>query len=189
VEPIARDERGFYPMGDAGRLDDDAAPERGVVFDGRTAENFKLATGTWVHVGEVRIGVVAACAPLVQDAVVTGHDRDELGLLVFASAEGQRLGDALGAELAARLASFNASRPGASTRVARLLVLEEPPSIDHGEITDKGYINQRAVLERRAEDVARLHEEGPRDREDLLDRRVLLLRDHAVHHDDQGGAR
>jgi feruloyl-CoA synthase len=157
IEPIARDERGFYPTGDAGRLEDDAAPERGVVFDGRIAENFKLASGTWVHVGELRIAAVAACAPLVADAVVAGHDRDEVGLLVFPGAGA--VAGALREELRARLAAFNASRPGTSTRVARALVMTEPPSIDAGEITDKGYINQRAVLDRRAELVERLY--GP----------------------------
>ena len=157
VEPSARDERGFYPMGDAGRLDDDTAPERGVVFEGRTAENFKLSSGTWVHVGELRIAVVGACAPLLQDAVITGHDRDEVGLLVFPSAEGLRHPD-LATELRARITAFNAARPGTSTCVTRALVLEEPASIDAGEITDKGYINQRAVLERRAQLVQRLHD-------------------------------
>ena len=156
IEPSARDEHGFYPMGDAGRLDDEAAPEKGVVFDGRTAENFKLASGTWVHVGELRIAVVGACAPLVQDAVVTGHDRNEIGLLLFPSAEGQRHPE-LAAELRRRLASFNANRSGSSTSVARATVLEEPPSIDAGEITDKGYINQRAVLDRRAALVEELY--------------------------------
>ena len=156
VDPLARDERGFYPTGDAGRLEDPAAPERGVVFDGRIAENFKLASGTWVHVGELRIAAVAACAPLVADAVVAGHDRDDVGLLLFLA---PAAGDAthVVAELRSRLASFNASRPGTSTRVARAVVAREPPSIDAGEITDKGYINQRAVLDRRADLVERLY--------------------------------
>jgi feruloyl-CoA synthase len=156
IEPGPRDAHGFYPMGDAGRLADDAAPEKGVVFDGRTAENFKLTSGTWVHVGELRIAVVGACAPLVQDAVVTGHDRDEVGVLFFPSAEGLRHPDLAG-ELRARLVAFNATRIGSSCRVARASVLEEPPSIDAGEITDKGYINQRAVLDRRAALVIALY--------------------------------
>ncbi|MDB4935318.1 MAG: feruloyl-CoA synthase [Labilithrix sp.] len=160
IEPGPRDEQGFYPMGDAGRLADDAAPEKGVVFDGRTAENFKLTSGTWVHVGELRIGVVGACAPLVQDAVVTGHDRDDVGLLVFPSADGLRHPD-LARELRVRLAAFNESRPGNSCRIARAAILEEPPSIDAGEITDKGYINQRAVLDRRAALVDALHSGTP----------------------------
>jgi feruloyl-CoA synthase len=156
IEDGPRDEQGFYPMGDAGRLADEAAPAKGVVFDGRTAENFKLTSGTWVHVGELRIGVVGACAPLVQDAVLTGHDRDEVGVLVFPSAEGLRHRD-LAAELRTRLAAFNETRPGNSCRVARMAILDEPPSIDAGEITDKGYINQRAVLDRRAALVETLY--------------------------------
>jgi feruloyl-CoA synthase len=160
IEPSARDERGFYPMGDAGRLDDEARPEKGVVFDGRTAENFKLASGTWVHVGELRIAAVGACAPLVQDAVVTGHDRSAIGLLLFPSPEGQRHPE-LAAELRRRLVAFNATRHGSSTSVARAHVLEEAPSVDAGEITDKGYINQRAVLDRRAVLVEALYEDPP----------------------------
>ncbi len=156
IEPSPRDEHGFYPMGDAGRLADETDPTKGVVFDGRTAENFKLTSGTWVHVGELRIAIVGACAPLVQDAVLTGHDRDEIGLLVFPSAEGLRHPE-LAAELRARIESFNAGRPGTSSRIARMTILEEPPSIDAGEITDKGYINQRAVLDRRAALVLELH--------------------------------
>jgi feruloyl-CoA synthase len=156
MEPTPRDEHGFYPMGDAGRLADENDASKGVVFDGRTAENFKLASGTWVHVGELRIAVVGACAPFVQDAVLTGHDRDEIGVLVFPSPEGLRHPDLAG-ELRARLTSFNATRPGTSSRIARMRILDEPPSIDAGEITDKGYINQRAVLERRAALVLALH--------------------------------
>lgn len=77
------DSRGFFPTGDAGRLADPAAPERGIVFDGRIAENFKLTSGTWVHVGELRVAVIAALAPLVSDAVISGHDRDQVGVLLF----------------------------------------------------------------------------------------------------------
>jgi feruloyl-CoA synthase len=153
LEPAPSDELGFYPMGDAGRLADDAAPEQGVVFDGRTAENFKLTSGTWVHVGELRIALIAACSPLVADAVITGHDRSEIGALVFA-APGQTVGRDT---LAAGLARCNTTRNASSTRIARALVLAEPPSIDAGEITDKGYINQRAVLARRTAEVARLY--------------------------------
>ena len=159
TEPSPRDEQGFYPMGDAGRLADEADPAKGVVFDGRTAENFKLSSGTWVHVGELRIAVVGACAPLVQDAVLTGHDREEIGLLVFPSAEGLRHAD-LSAVLRERIAAFNAGRAGTSSRIARAMILEEPPSIDAGEITDKGYINQRAVLDRRAALVLALHDDN-----------------------------
>jgi feruloyl-CoA synthase len=142
LEPLPLDELGFYPMGDAGS----AGPE-GVVFEGRTSENFKLASGTWVHVGQVRLALVALCSPHVADAVICGHDRDELGALIFLVPGGDA--SALAGLLAAQSQS-------SSTRIARVLILRDPPSIDAGEITDKGYINQRAVRERRAADVARL---------------------------------
>jgi feruloyl-CoA synthase len=157
IEPAPTDELGFYPMGDAGRLADAAAPEAGGIFDGRTAENFKLSSGTWVHVGELRIALIAACSPLVADAVITGHDRAEIGALVFVAP-----GHAVDHQaLAAGLARCNAARSASSTRIARALVLAEPASIDAGEITDKGYINQRAVLARRADRVAQLYAGGP----------------------------
>jgi feruloyl-CoA synthase len=154
IEPAPADELGFYPMGDAGRLADPEHPEQGVLFDGRTAENFKLASGTWVHVGELRVALIAACSPLVADAVITGHDRDEIGALVFAAPGADP------AALAEGLRRCNATRNASSTRIARMLVLGEPPSIDAGEITDKGYLNQRAILARRAADVARLYTGG-----------------------------
>ena len=157
----AFDEEGFYRIGDAMKFADPAAPEKGLVFDGRVAEDFKLTTGTWVHVGAVRVRLIAACDPLVQDAVITGHDRDEVGALVFLSPAAAKLApEAVRAGLAAALAALRAEG-GSSTHPVRLLVMEEPPSIDAGEITDKGYINQRAVLERRAALVAALHASPP----------------------------
>ena len=158
IEPLPLDELGFYPMGDAGRLADPANPNAGIVFEGRTSENFKLSSGTWVHVGELRLALVAACSPHVSDAVITGHDRDELGALVFL-APGRAATDEVRAALIAALAHHDGP---SSARIARLLILDEPPSIDAGEITDKGYINQRAVLARRADLVDRLY----RDDED-----------------------
>jgi feruloyl-CoA synthase len=165
----AFDEEGFFRIGDAGRFEDDD-PEKGIVFDGRVAENFKLITGTWVHAGQLRLQAIAAAAPVVQDAVVTGHDRDEVGLLVFPSAAGcaavagnemspQEMAahSAVHAKLREGLAAHNADNPGSSTRIKRVLVMTEPPQIDAGEITDKGYINQRAVLSRRADLVERLY--------------------------------
>jgi feruloyl-CoA synthase len=147
VEPLPLDELGFYPMGDAGRLADATNPSAGVVFEGRTSENFKLASGTWVHVGEVRLALIAACSPLVADAVICGHDRDELGALLFL-APGQT---------ADRLPALLSNHTGSSsTRITRVLILTEPANIDAGEITDKGYLNQRALLDRRAADVERL---------------------------------
>jgi feruloyl-CoA synthase len=159
IAPLATDERGFYAMGDAGKLADPEGPSRGVIFDGRTAENFKLASGTWVHVGELRIAALSACAPLVQDAVVTGPDREEVGLMLFVTPDAARL-PALHDRLRAGLAAFNKVHAGNSARIARALVLREPANIDAGEITDKGYLNQRALLENRANDVARLYEGG-----------------------------
>jgi feruloyl-CoA synthase len=142
------------------------------------AENFKLLTGTWVNVGMLRPAVIAAGAPVIEDAVVTGHDRDEIGLLIFPSLAGLRsLCPELGAEvaladlvgqpavrnaLADGLRRYNAHGGGtATTRIGRCLILTEPPSIDASEITDKGYLNQRAVLSKRAALVERLYADPP----------------------------
>ena len=160
----AFDEEGFYKIGDAMRLVDADDPGRGLAFDGRVAEDFKLQSGTWVHVGAIRVRLIAACNPLVQDAVITGHDRPELGALVWVNAMAVRtLGlDETGvrSRLQNALATLHAESTGGSTAPSRLLVLEQPPSIDEGEITDKGYINQQAVLERRAAQVEELHAGG-----------------------------
>ncbi len=159
IEPAALDADGFLPTGDAGRLEDPERPEKGIVFDGRLAENFKLSSGSWIAVGELRIGAVAACAPVMQDAVVCGHDRDFVTLLVFVApgvdAEVARV------RLAEGLSAHNAAHPHPALRIARALVLSEPPSIDAGEITDKGYLNQRRILSRRAADVERLYAGEP----------------------------
>jgi feruloyl-CoA synthase len=180
------DEDGFLKMGDAGRLADPRDPSRGILFDGRLAENFKLASGTWVEVGQLRTDLIAAGAPVIQDVVVSGHDRDEVGLLVFPNLAGCRslcggaADDAPPAEvirrpevrarLRAGLESHNAANPLSCRRIGRALLLAEAPSIDAGEITDKGYINQRAVLDRRAALVEWLHasaEEQDRDAEPI----------------------
>jgi feruloyl-CoA synthase len=147
----AFDEEGYYRIGDAGYLVDEQAPEQGVAFDGRVAEDFKLTTGTWVSVGTVRLKLVSALAPLVQDAVITGHDRDEMGALLFPSAQAKELAtDTLRERVRDVLRTMRAEGGGSSQCPARVLVLDEPPDADAGEITDKGYINQRAVLTRRA---------------------------------------
>ena len=157
----AFDEEGFYRIGDAVKLADPADASKGLVFDGRVAEDFKLTTGTWVNVGTVRVKLIAAADPLIQDAVITGHDRDEVGALVFLTPAARALSpDELRARLAAALGKL-AAEGGSSTHPARLLVADEPPSIDANEITDKGYMNQRAVLERRAALVARLYSADP----------------------------
>jgi feruloyl-CoA synthase len=149
----AFDEEGFYRIGDAVKLADPADPAKGIVFDGRVAEDFKLSSGTWVHTGALRVKLIAAGDPLIQDAVITGHDRDEIGALVFLSPAAR--GMDVKAKLIQILKSFEAE--SSSTRIARLMVMSEPPSIDANEITDKGYMNQRAVLERRAALVEKLY--------------------------------
>ncbi|MFU8856311.1 MAG: feruloyl-CoA synthase [Deferrisomatales bacterium] len=173
----AFDEEGFYRIGDAGALADPERPEEGIRFDGRVAEDFKLTSGTWVSVGRLRLDVVAACAPLVQDAVVTGHDRDEIGLLLFPDVEACRRAcpdlspDAPVEELLAReevvegvragLRRLARESGGSSNRPARALLLAVPARLDAGEITDKGYVNQRAVLAHRAALLSDLHADPP----------------------------
>jgi feruloyl-CoA synthase len=159
VRPLPLDEHGFLRTGDAGRLEDPAEPARGVVFDGRTAENFKLTSGTWVAVGELRLRVVSACAPDVQDVAIAGHDRDAVTLVVFAAPGVAPEG--LPSRLRERLRAHNAAFPGSSHEVVRAIVAPTPPSIDDGEITDKGYLNQRAVLRARADLVERLYATPP----------------------------
>jgi len=156
----AFDEDGYYCIGDAARLLDADRPERGIVFDGRVAEDFKLLSGTWVSVGTLRIRAVTALAPHVADVVVTGHEREEIGLLVFPTPQAKTLPrSALEAHLRAGLRAMQAEGSGSSQTPVCALVLDEPPSVDAGEITDKGYLNQRAVLARRAAAVRALH--GP----------------------------
>jgi feruloyl-CoA synthase len=168
----AFDEEGFYRIGDAVRFADPERPEAGLVFDGRVAEDFKLASGTWVNVGGVRVRGIEFLAPVAQDIVVTGHDQNQVGFLVFPNIPACRqlagllsqatvaevvMHDKVRAAVSAGLASMRAAGGGSSTHAARALLLHEPPSVDAGEITDKGYINQAAVLRNRATLVARLH--------------------------------
>jgi feruloyl-CoA synthase len=157
----AFDEEGFYLIGDAGKLVDPNDPSLGVAFDGRVAEDFKLTSGTWVSVGTLRLKVVSAMAPHVADVVITGHDREEIGLLVFPTpqAKGLPAGE-LRAHVQAALQKIKAEGGGSSQTPTRALLQDEPPSADAGEITDKGYINQRAVLARRGADVQALYAEG-----------------------------
>jgi feruloyl-CoA synthase len=153
----AFDEEGFYRIGDAVKLADARDPAKGIVFDGRVVEDFKLSTGTWVNVGLVRVKLIAAADPIVQDAVITGHDRGEIGALVFLSAAAKEMKpEEIRSRLSAALEKLK-EEGGSSTHPTRLLVLGEPPSIDANEITDKGYVNQRAVLEQRAALVERLY--------------------------------
>jgi feruloyl-CoA synthase len=161
----AFDEEGFYRSGDAVKWIDPQDPQKGLLFDGRIAEDFKLSTGTFVSVGPLRAKVIGLGAPLVQDAVVTGINRDDVGLLILPRLDECRRLSGLGeqASLAQVLSHpkvadhFQAvldqlwrQGTGSSSRVARAVILSEAPSIDHGEVTDKGSINQRAVLQHRA---------------------------------------
>ena len=169
------DDEGFYCSGDAVRPMDPAQPEKGFMFDGRIAEDFKLATGTFVSVGPLRAKVIAAGDPCVQDVVIAGINRNEIGLLIFprldacralagvapSAPAAQVLAEAPIRELFQKLIdNLHASGTGSATRVARALVLVEPPSIDRGEITDKGSINQRAVLTHRDALVEQLYAGG-----------------------------
>lgn len=173
----AFDEEGFYRTGDAGRLADPDDPSLGLVFDGRLAEDFKLTTGTWVRVGALRVAALEATSPLLADAVVSGPDRSAVGLLAWPRLDAARAlcgpeaadrpleelvhEPAVVAHVRAGLRAHNAAAGGSSARVTRVLLLTEPPSIDAGEVTDKGYVNQRATLARRAALVDRLHADPP----------------------------
>ena len=152
------DEQGFYKSGDAARFLDPADPRKGLVFDGRIAEDFKLSSGTWVSVGPLRARIIAAGTPWVQDAVIAGHDRHELTALII-----PRMGtpNTPGLRDACRriLDQVAQSATGASTAIVRAVLLTDPLSIDAGEITDKGSINQRAVLKARSRLVEDLYAE------------------------------
>ncbi len=170
------DEEGFYKIGDAGRFVDPADPSWGLIFDGRVVEDFKLLSGTFVLVGTLRTTAIAAATPVLQDAVVCGHDRDHVGLLGFPNiAACRELADDRGAKMTTAellahpavvgalrdgLARMNAECKGSSMQVRRALLMTDPPSVDGHEITDKGYINQRATLERRKALVDRLYAGG-----------------------------
>jgi len=149
----AFDAEGWYRLGDAFEFADPADPSRGLLFRGRVAEDFKLATGTWVHVGPLRAAFIAHFAPYLRDVVIAGEGRSELAALVF---------PAMGfpeEKFRELLKTFPAT--GSSNRIARALLLKEPPSLDAGEITDKGAINQRAVLAHRAALVETVYAEPP----------------------------
>jgi feruloyl-CoA synthase len=169
----AFDEEGYYKLGDAMRFVDPADPGNGLIFDGRLAEDFKLSTGTWVSVGPLRAKILAAATGLAQDVVIAGHDRDVVGALIFpniaACREHARLAPAaappdvlahpevIGAFQDA-LDALARQNTGSSTFVARAVLLEDPPSLDAREITDKGSINQKAVLQHRAAIVEQLYD-------------------------------
>ena len=176
TEPMF-DEEGYYRIGDAGKLVDPDDPAKGILFDGRLAEDFKLTSGSWVAVGALRIAAIGAASPVIQDAVVTGADRDWVGLLAWPNLAACRnlagaaddlpvqelcASSAVSRQLVNGLKAYNAEHRGSSTRIVRVMLMSEPPQIDANEVTDKGYINQRAVLERRRALVDRLYAEIPR---------------------------
>jgi feruloyl-CoA synthase len=196
----AFDEEGYYKFGDAVRFADPSDINKGLIFDGRFAEDFKMASGTWVNVGPLRTRIIHHFAPYVRDVVIAGHDRDFLAMLVVPDLEACR---ALAEEVEARgfgtggtdnpvcaptppsergalapateilqhesvarvftdlLESFAAHATGASNRIVRAILLDEPPALDHGEITDKGSLNQRAILDHRSALVDELYAENP----------------------------
>jgi len=156
----AFDEDGYYRIGDAGLLRDAADDASGIVFDGRVAEDFKLGSGTWVSVGTLRLKVVAALAPHAQDVVVTGHDRDDVGVLVFLTEAARALPpEVVREQVRDGLRRLKAEGAGSSQTPVRALLLPDAPNAAAGEITDKGYLNQRLVLSRRAAEVETLYAE------------------------------
>ncbi len=166
------DEEGFFKIGDAGKLVDEKNVAAGILFDGCLGENFKLTSGTWVNVGALRVALISACPELIADAVIAGHNRDFVSALIFPKMEAcralcqddnatdaeilrdarvrNRIGDAI--------AKHNRQHRGSSQRIVRMILLDTPPSVDRNEMTDKGYLNQRAVLENRCEAVERLYD-------------------------------
>jgi feruloyl-CoA synthase len=156
----AFDEEGYYRMGDALMFIDPADPNRGFLFDGRLAEDFKLSSGTWVSVGPLRAKLILHGAPLVKDAVLAGRDRDEVTALIVPDPDEYARVEAEGrtrAAFEALLRDFLRRSTGSSSRIVRAIVLRDPPSLDAGEVTDKGTLNQAAVLKRRAHLVEQLY--------------------------------
>ena len=172
----AFDEEGFYKSGDAVHFADPNDPDQGLIFDGRLAEDFKLTSGTWVQVGTLRVAAIAACSPVVQDMVICGEGFENIGVLCWLNVAGASKLAGVEAtvplselsrhpkvleHVGAALKKWNAAQSGLSTKVARAILLPDAPSIDANEITDKGYINQRAALERRSAEIERLFATQP----------------------------
>ncbi len=171
----AFDEEGFYKIGDAGVFVDPNDATKGLIFAGRVVEDFKLMSGTFVHVGSLRVAAIASASPVVQDGLVAGQDKEFIGLLAWPNLEACRklAGEAnatldqlvrhpaIVSHLRKTLHAHNVAAQGSSFRIERVMLMTEPPSIDGNELTDKGYINQRAALERRSALVDRLYAEHP----------------------------
>ncbi len=174
----AFDEEDFYCLGDAAKFVDERDPLKGLVFDGRVTEDFKLNSGTWVSVGTLRAQAIGAASPLIQDCAVCGQDKEFVGLLAWPSLAAAReiCADTVRSTpeeivtsprvkefLRQRFVEFNKNSSGSSGRVRRVMLMLEPPSVDGHEITDKGYINQRATIERRKKLVDLLYADPPPD--------------------------
>jgi feruloyl-CoA synthase len=173
----AFDDEGYYKLGDALRFVDPENPNRGFIFDGRTSEDFKLATATWVSVGPLRARFLTHCAPYVRDVVIAGHDRDDVTVLIFPDLDACRELCPVSASVAELLASdpvrskfrsllleLAELSTGSSNRIQRAILLEDPPTIDAHEITDKGSLNQGAILKNRAALVEELYSPNPPSR-------------------------
>jgi feruloyl-CoA synthase len=183
----AFDEEGFYKLGDAVKFEDPDDPGLGLLFDGRVAEDFKLSSGTWVSVGPLRARFLGHLEPYIRDVVIGGADQDEIAVLIFPAIDACRtLAPDLPAdtppqklladprvteEFRGRMNSFAKSATGGSNRVCRAILLSEPPSLDAGEMTDKGSINQRAVLGRRVAEVEDLYSSSPSARVLTIDKK------------------
>jgi feruloyl-CoA synthase len=179
LSAAAFDDEGFYRLGDAARLLDADDARKGLMFDGRIAEDFKLASGSWVSVGPLRSRLIAALAPFVQDVVIAGLNRDYLAALLVPDLQecaiqlnlaqlpthsDLRAHLILRELLRDRLRDYAQAHPASSVRVRRAVLLPTAPSLDHGEITDKGSVNQRAVLRHRSDLITALYQlDGPRD--------------------------
>lgn len=168
----AFDEEGYYKTGDAVKFLDEANPDKGLVFDGRIAEDFKLSTGTWVNVGVLKAKVISTGSPIIQDVVLAGLDKEYIGAILFLNADACRKLANLNPEISNKeaylnaeverfikdwLGEFNKTSTGSSTVIKKYVIALDPPSIDLGEITDKGSLNQRAVLKHRVDLVNELY--------------------------------
>jgi feruloyl-CoA synthase len=168
----AFDEDGFYKTGDAVKFLDENDPNKGLVFDGRIAEDFKLSTGTWVNVGILKAKVIAEGSPIVQDVVIAGLDKEFVSAILFLNMDACRKLANLTTEMPNKevfehqeiqnfinqlIENLGKKATGSATRVVKAVIAIDPPSIDLGEITDKGSLNQRAILKHRAELVESMY--------------------------------
>jgi feruloyl-CoA synthase len=176
------DDEGFYRMGDALKWVDPQDVKKGLFFDGRVAEDFKLVTGTWVSVGPLRARLIQHCAPLIRDVVVAGQDRDDIGILIFPDFEAVQklapdcktrteivMNPGVRARFQTLLDEVARLATGSSNQIRRAVLLDELPSADAHEVTDKGSINQRAVLDHRVSIVEEIYQDPPSGR-------ILVLR-------------